>query len=120
MTWAEVHDRHRLARGLLRRVAAQGDVMPVESALPDIVSTFGSFGVFLKHLEHIWILETQVRVDLAMERGSGNDPATICQLVARQEPGIRLVLEAWADHPALRDSPVTRALARISPTHSRP
>ena len=119
MTWAEVHDRHRLERGLLRRVEERGDVGAVESALPDIVSTFGSFDVFLKHLEHIWILETQVRDDLAMERGSGSDPATICQLVARQEPGIRLVLEAYADHPALRDSPVTRALSRISPTHSR-
>ena len=120
MTWAEVHDRHRLARNLLRRIEEHGEVERVESALPDIVCTFGSFDIFLKHLEHIWTLETHVRIDSAMERGVGTDPLRICELVARQEPGIRLVLEAYADHPVLRDSPVTRALARISPTYSRP
>ena len=119
MTWAEVHDRHRLARDLLRRVENDGDVGLVEKALLDIVSTFGSLGVFLKHLEHIWLLETQVRMDPAVECGSGIDPARICELVAQQEPGIRLVLEAYAGHPALRNSPVTRSLSRISPTHSR-
>ena len=120
MTWAEVHDRHRLARGLLREVEQQGGVRAVERAMPDIVCTFGSFDLFLKHLEHIWMLETHVRIDFAMECGRGNDPARICELVARQEPGIRLVLEAYADHPALRDGPATRALARIGPTKPRP
>lgn len=120
MTWVEVHDRHRLARDVLRQVEQQGDVGAVESRMADIVSTFGSFGLFLKHLEHIWTLETQVRMDFAMERGTGNDPGRICELVAHQEPEIRLLLEAYADHPALRDSPVTGAIARISPTPSRP
>ena len=119
MTWAEVHERHRLARGLLRRIEEQGDAAVVTSAMGDIVITFGSFGLFLKHLEHIWLLETHVRMDFAMERGRGVDQARMAELVAQQEPGIRLVLEAYADHPALRDSPVTRALSRLSPTHSR-
>ena len=120
MTWAEVHDRHRLARSLLREVEQQSDVTTIKRAMPDIVSTFGSFDVFLKHLEHIWILETQVRIDFAVECGRGNDPARICDLVAQQEPGIRLVLEAYADHPALRGSPATRALERLRPAYSRP
>lgn len=116
MTWDEVHDRHRLARGVLRQVEQQRDAGAVHSRMADIASTFGSFGLFLKHLEHIWTLQTHARLDYAIERGTGNDPTRICELVAQQEPGIRLLLEAYADHPALRDSPVTRAIARISPT----
>lgn len=119
MTWAEVHDRHRLARDVLREVEEQGDAGAVTSRLEDIASTFGSFDVFLKHLEHIWTLETQVRIDFAMERGTGGDAAGMCELVAEQEPGIRLLLEEYASHPAVRDSPVTRAIARISRTNSR-
>lgn len=88
--------------------------------MEDIASTFGSFDRFLKHLEHIWTLETHVRIDFAMERGTGEDSARVCELVADQEPGIRLLLEEYADHPALRGSPVTRALARISRTNGRP
>lgn len=120
MTWAEVHDRHRLARDVLRQVEEEGDARAVTRRLEDIAWTFGSFDVFLKHLEHIWTLETQVWIDFALERGTGGDSARICELVADQEPGIRLLLEEYARHPALRDSPVTRAIARISPTNSRP
>ena len=118
MTWDEVHDRHRLARDVLCQVEQQGDAGAVKSKMADIASIFGSFDLFLKHLEHIWTLETHVRIDFAMERGTGNDQARICELVAEQEPGIRLLLEAFADHPALRDSPVTRAIARISLTNA--
>lgn len=119
MTWDEVHERHRLARNVISQVERQGDAGPVESRMAEITSTFGSFDLFLKHLEHIWTLETHVRVDFAMECGTGNDQARTCELVAEQEPGIRLLLEAYADHPALHNSPVTRALARISPAHAR-
>ena len=118
MTWAEVHQRHRLARELLRQVEEQGDPGAVETAMADIASTFGSFDLFLKHLEHIWTLETHVRIDSAIERGVGNDPARICELVAQQEPGIRLLLEAYADHRALRESPTTRAIAQLDATNA--
>ena len=120
MTWAEVHDRHRLARDVVRQVELQDDASAVRSRMEDIASTFGSFDLFLKHLEHIWTLESHVRIDFDMERGADDDSARICELVAHQEPGIRLLLEEHADHPALRDSPVIRALARISRTNSRP
>lgn len=119
MTWAEVHDRHRLARDVIRRVERRGDAAAVESSLGEIASVFGSFDLFLKHLEHIWSLETHVRIDFAMECGTGTDPSRICELVAHQEPGIRLLLEAYADHPALRDSPATRAIATIRTNSQR-
>lgn len=114
MTWTEVHERHRLTRDLLRRVEQQGCVEPVVEALEDIAWTFGSFGLFLRHLEHLWTLQTHVRLDLALERGRGDEPDRICELVARQEPGIALLLQAYADHPALRDRPTTRAVARLT------
>lgn len=118
MTWAEVHDRHRLARDLLHQVEEQGDAGPVQSAMADIAFTFGSFDLFLKHLEHLWTLQTQVRIDSAIERGTGYEPARTCELVAQQEPGIRLLLEAYADHPALSGSPTTRAIARMNRTNA--
>ena len=120
MTWAEVHDRHRLARDVLRQVEQQGDAGAVKAWMEDIASIFGSSDLFLKHLEHIWTVETHARIDFAMERGTGDHSARICELVAYQEPGIRLLLEEYADHPALRDRPVTRSIARISRTNSRP
>lgn len=121
MTWAQVHERHRLARDVLRQVEQQDDAGAVKSSIEEIASTFGSFDLFLKHLEHIWTLETHVRIDFAIERGTGDDSTRICELVAHQEPGIRLLLEEYSDHPALRDSPVTRALVRITTrTNSRP
>lgn len=120
MTWAEVHDRHRLAREVLRQVEQQGDAGAVKGRMGTIESTFGSFDLFLKHLEHIWTLETHVRMDFDLERGTGDDSARICELVAHQEPGIRLLLEEYAHHPALRDSAVTRAIARSSRTNGRP
>jgi hypothetical protein len=120
MTWDEVHRRRRVTRDVLSQVEQHGDAAPVASRMAEIAAIFGSFELFLRHLEHIWTLETHVRIDSALERGTGTDRDEICKLVAQQEPGIALVLEAYADHPALRESPVTRAMARISPMEARP
>jgi hypothetical protein len=66
----------------------------------------------------MWTLQTHVRIDSAIERGGGIDPTRICELVAQQEPGIRLLLEAYAAHPALRESSTTRAIARLGRTNA--
>jgi hypothetical protein len=96
MTWNEVHRRYLLSRRIVDSVERSDDGATALLWREDIEDVFGGFDEFLRHVEHTWYTRLEAQLD------ADDD---VWGLLARQEPGIRLILETFADHPALADVP---------------
>ena len=96
MTWTEVHRRYRLCRRIVDSVERSDDGATALRWRDEIEDVFGGFDDFLRHVEHSWYTRLEAQLDVDDD---------VWGLVARQEPGLRLILETFADHPALVDSP---------------
>jgi hypothetical protein len=106
--WDRVHARYQLAAGVLREAARTGDGAVAEQWRAQIEDVFGDFGAFLLHVQRRWFTALEARLDACLE-AADNSEAEFRALLARvwtelaaDDPGTRAVLDAYADHAAVR------------------
>ncbi|MGH3759832.1 hypothetical protein [Actinophytocola sp.] len=95
MSWETTRRRYRLVHSVLDEVARTGrpEVPPRLRARVD--AEFGDFGGFLQEVRRRWNRSLEARLD-------GFDPAgEVWRELARDLPATRLLLDTYADHPAL-------------------
>ena len=76
---------------------------PWEST-PEIWQHYGNAGEILRDLQHKWRTALAGEIYLAIEQGEGDLPSDVfgaLQKMRRRHSGVRRVLEANADHPAI-------------------
>jgi hypothetical protein len=104
-SWERRHRRYRLVDDVLDDAIRTG-VQAVCRHHDAIAAEYGTEGLggFLIDVQRRWHRAFEARLDVVLESGDG-DPATavgaLWQTLAHTLPGTRLVLDAYADHPAL-------------------
>lgn len=70
------------------------------------LAMLGGLDRALAYLHRRWVTAFGVALDLEIEAGSPPGPATlarVCRRLAAEQPGLRLILEHHASHPAVRE-----------------
>ena len=104
MSWARTHRRNAVVEAVLADVGRRGPGV-LETWLPRVEADFDDFGQFLQHVQRRWNTHWAARLDLLIERGQAQDARAVRAQWRRQTralSGTRELLDAYADHPALR------------------
>ncbi len=121
--WERVHRRHRLVIGVLDDVSRRGPEAIWDWRAP-LDAEFGDLGAFLRHVRRRWQTHWAARMDGLLEEGSADRPDLVREAWAaldRDLPGVRLLLDAYADSPRVdipsptRPTPPTRPSPRPIP-----
>lgn len=102
--WQRVHDRHQLSARILADVRRSGRGTVTARWADDIAETFGDLDSFLQHVQRRWYTALAARVDGLLEDDVADRQAAVRALwvdLARTDPASRLLLDAYAGHPAL-------------------
>lgn len=104
-TWTEQHRRAAALRDVVATIEANpGNDLP----WPDIAAeTFADRADLLVALHDLWTRRLQARIDLALEIDDAALDASVSNAwhsVAAEMPGVRTLLDRYADDPALRRS----------------
>jgi hypothetical protein len=104
-TWERRHRRYRLVDDVLDDATRRG-ARAVFRQHDAIAAEYGDAGVggFLTDVQRRWHRAFEARLDVVLESGDADPAAAVAvlwQTLARTLPGTRLVLDAYADHPAL-------------------
>ncbi|MGH3655034.1 MAG: hypothetical protein ACRDUA_00090 [Micromonosporaceae bacterium] len=100
--WQDYHRRAATLRQTQQRIERAADgVLPWDEAIADV---FAGPDDLLRALQQSWSQRLAARVDMALELGG--DPLdgvrTAVRETAARSPGLRRVLDGYADRPALR------------------
>ena len=98
--------RRRLSAlaAMVENAVRTGDFTSPWESTPDIWHHYANAGDILRDLQHKWRTALAGEVYLAIEQGNGDLPSDVLaalQKVRRRHAGVRQVLEANADHPAI-------------------
>lgn len=118
--WDRVHNRHRVAALVLDDVRRRGHAETVVRWSDEIEGAFGDLDSFLRHVQRRWYTALAARVDRVLEQETPDRQAAVRQAwsdLSRLDPASRLLLDAYAGHPALqhgerRHSQLLRAALR--------
>lgn len=102
--WQRVHDRYRLAAQVLEEVRRSGRPEIPARWADDIEAVFGGVEGFLRHVQRRWYTALATRVDALLEEGAADRQAALRAAwldLVRVDPASRLLLDAYAGHPAL-------------------
>lgn len=95
---------------VLRVVRAVEDGASASAGLPwdaALAATYGTREALLVALQDHWSRQLLARIDVALELGAETPEASVAvawRSAVRDQPGVHHLLEAEADHPALRAS----------------
>jgi hypothetical protein len=97
VTWGSYHRRQEILRLVVAR-AERGEVLRPWTGIPGVSAEFEDDGEILQELHHWW-----VRVLVARLHGLERHGCTrqLYDEVAAAHPGLRTILEAYAEDPAL-------------------
>jgi len=90
---------------VLDDVSRSGSTEAVSGWAEDIEAAFGDLDTFLRHVQRRWYTALGARVDGVLERGAVDRQAEVRAAwseLAAADPGSRMVLDAYAGHPALQ------------------
>jgi hypothetical protein len=102
------HALHRTT--VLRAVRAVENGVSPATELPwdtELAATYGTRDALLVALHDHWSRQLLSRIDVALELGAETPEASVAvawRSAVRDQPGVHHLLEAEADHPALRAS----------------
>ncbi|HEX2175110.1 MAG TPA: hypothetical protein VHG70_04295 [Nocardioidaceae bacterium] len=104
--WDRVRNRHRLVESALDRVRVLGvdELAVMEEQIRAEYAEEG-FDGFLRDVQRRWHRAFDARLDGVLESGVADTRAAVLMLwqhLAQTLPETRVVLDAYADHPALR------------------
>jgi hypothetical protein len=105
--WRSGATRRRQQTAVSAMVAAasrSGNYDAPWRSAPAVWEHFRDEADILRHLQHTWRNALAGAVYIAIERGAGDLPADVTQAfeaTCRRHTGIRKILEAHADHPAI-------------------
>ena len=100
-----VHERYRVASIVLEDVRRSGRPDAVSRWSEEIEAAFGDLDTFLQHVQRRWHTAIAARVDAVLESDPGDRAAAVraaWEDLARVDPASRIVLDAYAAHPALQ------------------
>jgi len=86
------------------RAVEDGGTLPWDA---DYAATYASPDVLLLALHDHWSRQLLSRIDVALELGADSPEASVAMAwrsAVRDQPGVHRLLQAEADHPALRSS----------------
>src|SRR5688500_17757366 len=96
---------HRVVRAVEDGAARHPARTPALPWDADLAATYGSRDSLLVALHDHWSRQLLSRVDVALELGAESPEASVAvawRSALRDQPGVHRLLEAAADHPALR------------------
>jgi hypothetical protein len=96
--------RQSALAAMVEDAARTGDVTSPWDSTPEIWEHYANAGEILRDLQHKWRTALAGEVYLAIEGGDGDlphDVLTALEKVRRRYSGVRRILEANADHPAI-------------------
>jgi len=103
--WERVHDRYRVSRVVLEEVGRSGRADAVSAWADEIEAAFGDLDAFLQHVQRRWYTALAARVDAVLEQDVADRQAAVRAAwseLAGVDPATRVVLDAYAGHPALQ------------------
>lgn len=103
MSWQRTHRRHRLVHDVLDHVGKSGPAA-VHAWSPAIEAEFGGLGAFLAEVQRRWYATFDAHLDGLLEQEVADLPAAVARLwrtVTRRQYSANVLLEAYADAPAL-------------------
>ena len=102
--WDRVHNRYRVAAWVLDDVRRSRRPETISRWSDEIEEAFGDLDSFLRHIQRRWYTALAARVDQILEEQVSDRQAAVraaWQELTRLEPASRLLLDAYAGHPAL-------------------
>lgn len=119
--WERTHRRYRLVHAVLDDVAEAGRPVLSAGRLAEIEAEYGGLDGFLQDVQLRWYRMLEARLDTMLERRakgrSGDDGDAVrglWQRLAAEQWPMRLLLDAFADHPAVLAGEAHRG-ARLAP-----
>lgn len=103
--WQRVHNRYRVAAGVLEDVSRSGSAETISRWSDDVEAAFGDLDSFLRHVQRRWYTALGARVDQILEEEVSDRQGAVraaWQELSGLDPASRLILDAYADHPALQ------------------
>ena len=103
--WERTHERYRVAGAVLAEIRRSGGIDAVAAWAEDIEAAFGDLDAFLQHVQRRWYTALAARVDCILEEGVDDRQAAVRAAwseLADLDPASRMVLDAYAGHPALQ------------------
>ena len=103
--WERVHERYRVASAVLEDVRRSGRPDAVAGWSEEIEAAFGDLDAFLQHVQRRWYTAIAARVDAVLESDVGDRTTAVrgaWEDLSRHDPASRIVLDAYAAHPALQ------------------
>jgi hypothetical protein len=104
-SWDRLHRRHRLVRAVLAEIGRTGRPVVAPRLRADVDAEFGDFGGLLAEVQHRWYRAYDARLDAVLEHEPDDLAAALADLwagLADTMPATRMLLDAHAEHPALR------------------
>lgn len=105
-SWDRLHRRHRLVRAVLSEIGRTGRPAVAAKFRADVDAEFGDFGGFLIEVQRRWYRAFDARLDGLLEHEPAELEPAIADLwagLADTMPATRLLLDAHAAHPSLRE-----------------
>lgn len=106
--WERTHRRYRLVHAVLDDVAAAGRAVLSAGRLAEIETEYGGLDGFLQDVQLRWYRTLEARLDTVLERratgrsgGDGDAVHRLWQRLDAEQWPMRLLLDAFADHPAV-------------------
>ena len=103
--WDRVHNRYQVAARVLDDVRRSRRAETVSDWSDEIEAAFGDLDSFLRHVQRRWYTSLATRVDQILEEGVPDRQAAVraaWEELGRLDPASRLLLDAYAGHPALQ------------------
>ena len=100
VTWGSYHRRQEILREVVARVEHTGEVARPWSGVHGLALEFENDGEVLQELHHWWVRALVARLHV-LELSTSTH--TVYAEVAAAHAGLRAILDAYGDHPALAE-----------------
>ncbi|MGH3518609.1 MAG: hypothetical protein ACRDQ7_14565 [Haloechinothrix sp.] len=104
-SWERTHRRYRLVYAVADAIALRGPEV-IDEWQAAIHAEFGGMDGFLKDVQRRWYTAVDAYLDTVLEDEPADMDAAVAEImwsVATTDRGLRLVLDGFADHPALAE-----------------